>query len=83
MHQVADLGELLAQLAAGMQLRKILGAEAFAQADRNGQRIAQREHRRGRGGGREIQPAGLALHPAIERHVAGLRRESIADCSRS
>ncbi len=72
MHQLAHLGQLLAQLAAGMQLRKIFSAEALAQAHRNGQRIAKREHRRGRGSRREIQPAGLALHATIESHVARL-----------
>ena len=60
-----------------MQFGKILRAEAFAQADRNGQCIAQRQHGRGARGRRQIQPAGLALHAAIESHVAGLRQRRI------
>ncbi len=38
------LGQLLSQLAARVQLRKILSAESLAQAHCNGQRIAQRKH---------------------------------------
>ncbi len=70
-HQVAYFGELLAELAAGVQLGKILGAEALAQADGDGERIAQGKHRGGGGSGRKIQPAGLALDRAIERNIAG------------
>ncbi len=54
MHQIADFRELLAKLAAGMQFSKILSLETLAQAHRNGQRIAQRQHRRGAGCGREV-----------------------------
>ena len=79
-HQVADLGQLLAQLAARVQLREILGAEALAQAYGDGQGVSQGQHGGGRGRRRQIQPAGLALHAAIQGHVTGLgqRRVRIA-----
>ncbi len=82
-HEVADVGQALAQLAAGVEFGKVFGAEALAQADGDGQRIAQSEHGGGGGGGGEIEAAGFALHAAIESYVAGLRRGSSADYSRS
>jgi hypothetical protein len=82
-HQLAHLGQLLAELAAGMQLGKVFRAEALAQADGDGQRIAQSEHGGGGGGGREIQPAGLALDRAIECYIARLAPRSTANCTRN
>ena len=76
-HQLAHFGELLAELAAGMQFGEIFGAEALAQTDGDGQRIAEREHGGGGGGGREIQTAGFALDRAIEGHVARLRQSRL------
>ena len=70
MHQVADFGQALAQLAAGMQFGEVLGLEAFAQADGDGKGIAQGQHGGGGGGGGEVQSAGFALYAAVEGYVA-------------
>ena len=77
MHQIADFCELLAELAAGMQFSKILGLEALAQAYRNGERIAQRQHCRGARRRRQVQAAGFAFHAAVERHIARLRQRRL------
>ena len=72
-HQRFDAHQPLAELAAGMQVREILLAEALLDEQRHRQRVADRE-RRGRARGRhEVHRARFFGHAAVERHVGGLR----------
>src|SRR5580704_8918159 len=52
-----------------MERCEVLGAEALAQRDGDGQRIAEREHRGGRSGGCEPQPTGFVWYRAVERDI--------------
>ncbi len=71
-HEVANAGQALAELAAGMEFGEVLDAEALAQADGDGEGVAEGEHGGGRGGGSEIEAAGFTRDAAIEGYVAGL-----------
>src|SRR6185437_6209170 len=66
MHELADRGEALAELAAGMQLGEIARGEAALLGDGHGERVAQGEGGGGRGGGREAERAGFGRDADIE-----------------
>ncbi len=69
-HDVGDVQqELAAQRAAGMVHRVVVAAEAARLQERHGQRIAQRKHGGGAGGGREVHRAGFLLDGRIEMNV--------------
>ncbi len=79
-HELGDAGEALAEFAAGMEVGKVLGAEAAALAEGDGQGIAEGEHGGGGGRGREAERAGFLVDGAVERDVGGLARAMRADC---
>jgi hypothetical protein len=59
-----------------VRAREVLFGEAARLEQRHRQRIADRQRRRGAGGGREIQRAGLRRHADIEMHVAARQRDA-------
>ncbi len=63
--------QALAQLAAGVERGKVLGAEAFAERDGDGQSVAEGEHGGGGGGRREAEAAGFGGNRAVEGDGAG------------
>ena len=71
-HQVADAGESSAEAASGVKVGEVLGLPAAATADLEGERVAEREHDRGGGGGREVERAGFGGDAGVEEDVAGL-----------
>ena len=72
-HQLIDAHQLLAELAARMDLGEVLFAESLFDEQRHAERVAHRE-RGGRAGGRhEIERARFFGHLAVERHVGRLR----------
>jgi hypothetical protein len=70
-HELADAGEALAQLAAGVEGGEILSAEAFFDGDGDGEGVSEGEHCGGGSGGGEAHSAGLGGDAAVERDVAG------------
>ena len=74
MHQLIDPHQLLAELAARVNLREVLLAESLFDEQRHAQRIAHRE-RGGRARRRhEVQRARLFGHLAVQRDVGRLRQ---------
>ena len=64
-HEVAHVHQqLAAERAAGVRAREVLLAKAARVEQRHRQRVAQRHLRRGAGGGRQVQRAGLLVHGA-------------------
>ena len=65
-----------AQRATGVGAGKILFPETARVQQRHGQRVAQRELRRGAGSWRQVQRAGFPGHTAVQNHVSlpGQRR---------
>src|SRR6185369_3604760 len=59
MHEGADLGKLLAQFAARMQIREIFFLKALLLCQCNSQRVAKREHSCGRRGWSKSERTGL------------------------
>ena len=82
-HELADAGELLAELAAGMEIGEIFGAEALAEGDGDGQGVAEGEHGGGRGGGSEVEAAGLPLDADSRGRRRWPREGGLRGCSRS
>ena len=80
-HQVVHVHQqLAAERAAGVRAREVLLAEAARVEQRHRQRVAQRHLRRGAGGGRQVQRAGLLVDGAGQHHVgvAGQRGLGLA-----
>ena len=73
-HRVLDPHQAPSELAAGMQGREVLLAEALAHQQRHRQRVAERERRGRAGGRRQVQRAGFLGDAAVERDVGGLRQ---------
>ena len=80
MHDVADVFEHGAELAAGVQHAEIDRREAAAFQQRDRQRIAEREQHQRRGGGCKIMRAGLARLRQRQRHVGRLAQRRVAFC---
>ena len=64
------------ELAARVEGRELLLAEALAHQQRHRQRVAERERRRGARGRHQVHRAGLFGDAAVERDVGRLRRAS-------
>ncbi len=80
-HDIADGHQQTpSEAAAGMQAREIDAREVAHPHERDGQRVAHGDLRRGRGRGREVQDAGLLLDSDVEVDVGilGQRRLGIA-----
>ena len=60
-HELADLEQLAAEVAAGMQALEVVAREALDLEQRHGEGVAQRQRRGRRGGGRQLERAGLAV----------------------
>jgi hypothetical protein len=71
-HEVADAGEAAAEASTGVELRELLGLEAAAAADLEGEGVAEGEHDGGRCGGGEVEGAGLGGDGAVEGDEGGL-----------
>ena len=72
-HQLIDAHQLLAQLAARMNLGEVLFAESLFDEQRHAQRVAHRERGGRAGGGHEIERTRFFRHLAVERDVGRLR----------
>jgi hypothetical protein len=79
-HELFDPHQLLAQLAAGMQIGKVFRLETLLDQHCHGQRVAHGQGR-GRAGSRhQVHGTGFFRDPAVERDVGGLgqRRLDVA-----
>jgi hypothetical protein len=72
MHELGDAGEAFAELASGMKVGEVLGAEATTFAESDGESIAESEHGGGGGGGRESEGTGFLVNGAVKGYVGGL-----------
>ena len=80
-HDVGDVQQqLAAERAAGMRTREVLGSEAARLEQRHGQRVAERERRRGAGRGREVERAGFLGDAHVEMHAGGARQRGLRHC---
>jgi len=71
-HEVANEGEAFAEFAARVEVCEVLGSEALAEADGDGERVAEGEHGGGGGGGGQVHAAGFAFNGAVEGDIGGL-----------
>ena len=71
-HQLLDPHQTLAQLAAGVKVCEVLGAEPFLDQERHRQRVAERQSGRGAGRRHEVERARLLGDVTVERDVGKL-----------
>ena len=76
-HDVGHAQQTAADHAAGVEHLELVGREAAALEQRDRERVSQRQHRRGRGGGRQAERAGLGRARQQERHIRRLGERAL------
>ena len=71
MHERFDAGQLLAELAAGMEVREVLFFKAALFGERDCERVAESKHCSRRSRGREAERAGFLVDGTVECDVGG------------